>query len=185
MWIELVVGSLRLGADDHMLNHSSRAAKWFLVSQTTLHYKGMKRSKISRFVRSPLCGLFQDRFPDVNLRPCLLFFPFRVALILNTRRAQPWWGERRGEGRVKWAHLRPQYCHSNEYSWFGTTWHGGHDGGQYNKKLFQRIDMKMDFSSQRREVLLVLTTNISSRRDFAWKLAIISSCEPLRDTDVK
>ena len=120
-----------------------------------------------------------------DLMALLYYFPFRIALILNTRRAQPWWGERRGEGRVKWAHLRPQYCHSNEYSWFGTTWHGGHDGRQYNKKSFQRIDMKMDFSSQRREVLLFLTTNISSRRDFAWKLAIISSCESLRDTDVK
>ena len=48
------------------------------------------------------------------------------------------------------------------YSWFATTWQGGHVGGQ-NKRIFpRRIYMKIEFSSQRREMLLFLTTNIAA-----------------------
>ena len=154
MWIELVVGSLRLGADDHMLNHSSRAAKCFLVSQTTLHYKGMKKSKISRFVRSPLCGLFQDRFPDVNLRPCLLFFPFRVALILNTRRAQPWWRERR--------------------------WGGGGGGGEHERAFGLRFVTLMSILGlQPRDMaaMLVVNTIKNCVKELTWKWILVSSGE--------
>ena len=47
-------------------------------------------------------------------------------------------------------------------SWFATTWQGGHVGGQ-NKRIFpRRIYMKIEFSSQRREVLLLLTTNMAA-----------------------
>ena len=47
-------------------------------------------------------------------------------------------------------------------SWFATTWQGGHVGGQ-NKRIFpRRIYMKIEFSSQRREVLLFLTTNMAA-----------------------
>ena len=38
------------------------------------------------------------------------------------------------------------------YSWFATTWQGGHVGGQYNR-IFSRIFMKMEFSTTRREML--------------------------------
>ena len=37
---------------------------------------------------------------------------------------------------------------NNTYSWFATTWQGGHVGGRYN-----RIYMKIELSSQRRETL--------------------------------
>ena len=48
------------------------------------------------------------------------------------------------------------------YSWFATTWQGGHVGGQ-NKRIFPRkIYMKIEFSSQRREMLLFLTTNMAA-----------------------
>ena len=48
------------------------------------------------------------------------------------------------------------------YSWFATTWQGGHVGGQ-NKRIFpRRIYMKINFSSQRREMLLFLTTNMAA-----------------------
>ena len=47
-------------------------------------------------------------------------------------------------------------------SWFATTWQGGHVGGQ-NKRIFpRRIYMKIELSSQRREMLLFLTTNMGA-----------------------
>ena len=50
----------------------------------------------------------------------------------------------------------------NFYSWFATTWQGSHVGGQ-NKRIFpRRIYMKIEFSSQRREMLLFLTTNMAA-----------------------
>ena len=56
-------------------------------------------------------------------------------------------------------------------SWFATTWQGGHVGGQ-NKRIFpRRIYMKIEFSSQRREMLLFLTTNmaaVTSRANQQW-----------------
>ena len=56
-------------------------------------------------------------------------------------------------------------------SWFATTWQGGHVGGQ-NKRIFPRkIYMKIEFSSQRREMLLFLTTNmaaVTSRANQQW-----------------
>ena len=48
------------------------------------------------------------------------------------------------------------------YSWFATTWQGGHIGGQYNRIFSWRICMKMAFSSQRREMLLFLITNMAN-----------------------
>ena len=48
------------------------------------------------------------------------------------------------------------------YSWFATMWQGGHVGGQ-NKRIFpRRIYMKIEFSSQRREMLLFLTTTMAA-----------------------
>ena len=48
------------------------------------------------------------------------------------------------------------------YSWFATTWQDGHVGGQ-NKRIFpRRIYMKIEFSSQRTEMLLFLTTNMAA-----------------------
>ena len=48
------------------------------------------------------------------------------------------------------------------YSWFATTWQGGHTGGQ-NKRIFPgRICMKIEFRSRRREMLLFLTTNMAA-----------------------
>ena len=48
------------------------------------------------------------------------------------------------------------------YSWFATTWQGGHVGAE-NKRIFPwRICMKIVFSSQRREMLLFLTTNMAA-----------------------
>ena len=52
---------------------------------------------------------------------------------------------------------------SPHYSWFATTWQGGHVGGQYNRVFSRRIYMEMEFSSQRREILLFLTTNMAVR----------------------
>ena len=47
-------------------------------------------------------------------------------------------------------------------SWFATTWQGDHVGGQ-NKRIFpRRIYMKIEFRSQRREMLLFLTTNMAA-----------------------
>ena len=58
-------------------------------------------------------------------------------------------------------------------SWFATTWQGGHVGGQ-NKRIFpRRIYMKIEFSSQRRKMLLFLTTNmaaVTSRPNTGLKL---------------
>ena len=48
------------------------------------------------------------------------------------------------------------------YSWFATTWQGGHVVGQYNRNFTRKIYMKIDFSSQRREMLLFLTTNMAA-----------------------
>ena len=51
---------------------------------------------------------------------------------------------------------------SAQNSWFATTWQGGHVGGQ-NKRIFpRRIYMKIEFSSQRREMLLFLTPNMAA-----------------------
>ena len=47
-------------------------------------------------------------------------------------------------------------------SWFATTWQGGHVGGQCNRVFSRRIYMKIEFSSQRREMLLFLTTNMAA-----------------------
>ena len=65
--------------------------------------------------------------------------------------------------------FRRNNCHSRvsgelkmeqqQYSLFATTWQGGHVGVQYNKLFSGRIYMKIEFTSQRREMLLVLTTS--------------------------
>ena len=53
------------------------------------------------------------------------------------------------------------------HSWLATTWQGGHVGGKYNSIFSQRIYMKVEFSSQRREMLffLTLTHHQHGRRD--------------------
>ena len=43
-----------------------------------------------------------------------------------------------------------------------TTLQGGHVGGQYNRIFSPIIYMKMEVSSQRREMLLFLTTNMAA-----------------------
>ena len=48
------------------------------------------------------------------------------------------------------------------YSWFATTWQGGHVGGQNKRNFSRRICMKIEFCSQRREMLLFLTTNMAT-----------------------
>ena len=47
-------------------------------------------------------------------------------------------------------------------SWFATTWQGGHVGGQRTGMFSRRIEMKIEFSSQRRGMLLFLSTNIAA-----------------------
>ena len=46
-------------------------------------------------------------------------------------------------------------------------WHGSHVEGQHNRNFSQRISMKIEFSSQRREMLLFLTS---------WPLTWLSWC---------
>ena len=53
------------------------------------------------------------------------------------------------------------YRHKS-YCWFATTWQGGHVGGQYNRIFSRRIYIETGFSSQRREMLLFLTTNMAA-----------------------
>ena len=48
------------------------------------------------------------------------------------------------------------------YSWFTTTWQGGHVGGQNNKIFSRRIYMKKEFSFQGREMLLFLIINMAA-----------------------
>ena len=64
------------------------------------------------------------------------------------------------------------------YSWFATTFHGSHVGGQYKRIFSLRIYMKIEFSSQRREMLLFLTTNmaaVTSRANQQFALVLIGS----------
>ena len=56
-------------------------------------------------------------------------------------------------------------------SWFAATWQGGLVGDQSNRIFSRRIYMKIEFSSQRREILLFLTTNME-RRDVTCKPVI-------------
>ena len=53
-----------------------------------------------------------------------------------------------------------RYVYNN--SWFATTWQGGHVGGQCNGMFSRRIEMKIEFSSQRRGMLLFLSTKIAA-----------------------
>ena len=48
------------------------------------------------------------------------------------------------------------------YSWFATTLQCGYVGGQYNRNFARKIYMKIEFSSQRRDMLLFLTTNMAA-----------------------
>ena len=43
-----------------------------------------------------------------------------------------------------------------------TTWQAGHVESQYNRIFSRRIYMKIEFSSQRREMLLFLSTNMAA-----------------------
>ena len=66
---------------------------------------------------------------------------------------------------------------SGNNSWFATTWQGGHVGSQ-NKRIFpRRIYIKIEFSSQRREMLLFLTTNMAAVRSRAnQQLQVAATC---------
>ena len=101
MRIELVVGSLQLSTHDQVLTHSSRACRCFLVSLTTLHYKGMKRSKIIRLLRNPLCGLFRDPFPGVTLWPCYTAFLSRYSSNFKHPQSAALMGREKGGGEGK------------------------------------------------------------------------------------
>ena len=57
------------------------------------------------------------------------------------------------------AHLLNRGISAN--SWFTTVLLGRHVGGQYNKIFSRRIYLKMEFSSQKREMLLFFITNIA------------------------
>ena len=46
--------------------------------------------------------------------------------------------------------------------WFATTWQDGHVGGQYSRIVPRTIYVKIEFSSQRREMLLFLATNMAA-----------------------
>ena len=61
-----------------------------------------------------------------------------------------------------WRHSPMAAPPPRKYSWFVTTWQGGHVGGQYNRIFSRRIYMKTEFSSQRREILLFLPANMAA-----------------------
>ena len=52
--------------------------------------------------------------------------------------------------------------HFNWILGFATSWQGGHVGGQYNRIFSRRIYLKTEFSSQRREMILFLTTDMAA-----------------------
>ena len=57
-------------------------------------------------------------------------------------------------------------------SWCATTWPGGDVGGHYKRIFSRRIYMKIEFSFQRREMLLFLTTNmaaVTSRTNYQYQ----------------
>ena len=65
-----------------------------------------------------------------------------------------------------------QTCFSSKQqhlSWFATTWQGGHVGGQNNIIFSRRINLKIEFSFLRREMLLFLTTNTAALT--SWSLS--------------
>ena len=57
------------------------------------------------------------------------------------------------------AHLMNRGISAN--SWFTTVRQGRHVGGQYNRIFSRRIYLKMEFSSQKREMLLFFITNMA------------------------
>ena len=60
-----------------------------------------------------------------------------------------------------------------EYSWFATTWQGGNIGRRNNRIFSQRIYIKIEFSSQRREKLLFLTINMAAVTSRTGCLAVL------------
>ena len=60
-----------------------------------------------------------------------------------------------------------------EYSWFTTTWQGGNIGRRNNRIFSQRIYIKIEFSSQRREKLLFLTINMAAVTSRTGCLAVL------------
>ena len=60
---------------------------------------------------------------------------------------------------VEGAHVSFSHNPIHFYSWFATMWHVE---GQCHVIFSQRIYMKIEFSSQRREMLLFLTTNMAA-----------------------
>ena len=58
-------------------------------------------------------------------------------------------------------------CEVASFSWFSTMRQGSHVGGQYNTKWFHRIGIKIEFSSQRTDRLLFLTTNTATTMSHA------------------
>ena len=59
------------------------------------------------------------------------------------------------------------YSYLTWYSWFASTWQGGHVGGQNNTFFVHIIYMKMEFISQRSEKLLFLTSNMAAVKSAA------------------
>ena len=56
---------------------------------------------------------------------------------------------------------------NNINSWFATTWQGGHVGGQYKRNFSAKFASKLEFISQRREMLLFLTPNMAAMTSLA------------------
>ena len=54
------------------------------------------------------------------------------------------------------------YVAAGPHTCFATTWQGGHVEGQYKRIFSRRIYMKIEFSSQRKEMLLFWTTNMAA-----------------------
>ena len=61
-----------------------------------------------------------------------------------------------------------------KYYLISLTWQGGHVGGQNNTILFHRICIKIKFSSQQRDRLLLLTTNMAAMTSRAIKQCTIA-----------
>ena len=135
---ELLVTSDCLLSPDHYSLHSRRflaACFFFAVCRVRGKAKRKLNTGQTHRIKGSVCSI-KLRFSPKCYHT--LFFIYSEVTSLNSLRK---WGA---------------------YSWFATTWQGSHVGGQ-NKRIFpRRIYMKIEFSFQRREMLLFLTTNIAS-----------------------
>ena len=70
--------------------------------------------------------------------------------------------------KITWNKCTRKRHHNNRCNCLiSLTWQGGHVGGQNNTILFCRICIKIKFSSQRRDRLLFLTTNMAAMTSHA------------------